>query len=224
MSTPGPATTSTALDASTVINRSNVTLRRVKSLRVTANITQGGQTLRMTMRGSVSPENQIVSFDLGPKGKVEVLSVAENAFMVKDFLKGDEKYWIGIGASPNEAKSVAGRYVELSATRDAVFDKTTIRDFVNEASNPDPSDPDSINPETTTVSRTTRNGVPALRLDDSSSGQVYFVTDDDDKRLLYATHPTQGEMEFSEWNAVPTFSAPPKSELVTPPEGVQIEL
>lgn len=139
------------------------------------------------------------------------------------YLKADAAYWTKNGSAAL-AKIASGKYVKLPAGSVAGLDDFKVGPLMDQLFNDGTSSADKMS---ATVETTDVGGVPAyLMTTRNGDGTKIYVTADGRARLLRAVSPKKhvgaldfgaGTLDFSEWDAVATISAPPVDQILQIP-------
>ena len=183
-----------------------------KSGHVSGTVSEEGSSTSIDLRGAVDGSNQKVTFAAPAEGTFTLLTVGG-----KNWVQGDKKFWT-TNADAATATQLTGKYVAVPASQAKDFGDTNLKGLLTEMfSDKSLSALESL---ATAVTETDVNGIKAYVLQDKGTddGQV-FVTADGKAQLLKIVGPKDdaGTLTFSEWDAVPPFSAPPASQVVTSP-------
>lgn len=176
-----------------------------KSAKVSGNVKQAGQEMKITLEGQVDGSNQRAEITMGDKGTAEITTIGK-----MNYIKADEKFWTSQGGISKAQFSQLGldeKYVATSESMGSDFTfKSLLDDMFKEQSM------SRLESLTTPVEKVTEDGVEAWKMSDGDA--EVLVTADDKNYLLKIAAGDTGTLKFSDWDAVEEFTAPPAGKVL----------
>jgi predicted heme/steroid binding protein len=179
-----------------------------KSVRIKGTVNSNGSKLTIDVAGDRDGKNARALVNDGT-GQAELLTVGGDVYV-----RADAAYWTKNGSAAL-AKVAAGKYVKIPAGTgltdtlkvskllDGIFTDLPLAGALQQ------------------VERTDLGGTPAYLLTDrigAGGGKIYVSADGKAYLLrIVSTKGNPGVLEFTEWNSVPPFSAPPASQQIKIP-------
>ncbi|MDE9366735.1 hypothetical protein PZ938_14065 [Luteipulveratus sp. YIM 133132] len=155
----------------------------------------------ISTRGRLDGSNQEVTVQTSAKGRATVRRVG-----TASWVKGDDRFWSGVQASPSDRKAALGRWLPLGGEQSdqGITGTSLLTEYWDAVAD--------LPLAQGTVAATTYAGRPALQVS-VGSGFMLTVTPDP-KHLPLQSRTTEQTYTFSEWDAVPGYSPPPSTQLV----------
>jgi hypothetical protein len=183
-----------------------------KSARVKGSVTSDNDKVSLDLRGTVDGKNQTATIESAANGgKITVVTAGG-----KSWLQADRSFWTK-NADASAAKTLAGKYVAMSAKELQGFGDLTISSLLNEMFSD--KDLSVLANLASKVETRTVGGQQVYVLTDRGDDTTEIVVSADGKARLMTIRTggaEAGSLEFSEWDAAPTVSAPPAKDVVRP--------
>lgn len=185
------------------VQQMDATFDKTKSAHVVAQQTEGSTTIKIELAGTVDGSNQ--------KGSISNSSTTDGGsvqFVVaggKQYANGDAAYYKSSDQSAKAAQ-YAGKWIIVpSGNTHAKFSELTLQDLFKEMK----QNFSTAKTAKMKITSTTEDGQAAWQISDGETTGV--ISADGKARLLRADHKESGQTasyRFSEWDAVPTVTAP----------------
>lgn len=178
------------------------------SVRIKGAMTSNGTKLTIDVAGDRDGTNARALVNDGA-GEAELLTVGGDVYV-----KADAAYWTKNGSAAL-AKVAAGKYVKVPAGS-GLTDALKVGKLLDGVFTDLP-----LAGALQRVEQTDLDGTPAYLLTDrvgAEGGKIYVSADGKANLLrIVSTKGNPGVLDFTEWNAVPPFSAPPASQQIKIP-------
>jgi hypothetical protein len=202
------------LSADQIVQKSVADLKAASSVRITGNVVSSGQAIVVDLtdvaaqgcQGTIGLAAGATSTSSAVSGTANIVEVDSTVYM-----KLDASFFKSAGLPASDFSDVDGKYIKLTSTSDlASFAQlcnpsTLAGAFAKE-------DTGFVKAGTATI-----NGQPALGLKqpkNASNGTVYVSQSATPQIVRIAGPANEGTIDFSDYNAHATITAPPASEVV----------
>jgi hypothetical protein len=190
------------LTADQIAAKAVANLRAASSVHYAGSITESGETDAVDLTAGVT--NCTGTLGTAGKGSFALLKIGQTLW-----IKPDSQFWTSEGANSAVLALVEGKYIRTSPN-DSDFN--SVRMLCSPAQIAD-SFGNKMNHlvKGTTI---TVDGQSALQLRDTSTSDVAYVTISASPEFLRLDHGSQGQLDFSDYNAPVTLTAPPASQTI----------
>jgi len=179
-----------------------------ENVRIKGGVTTSGSKLTIDVAGDRDGRNSRALVNDGT-GEAELLTVGGDVYV-----KADGGYWTKNGSAAL-ARVAAGKYVKIPAGS-GLTDALRVSKLLDGVFTDLP-----LAGALEKVSQTDLGGKPAYLLTDrvgAGGGKIYVSADGKaNLRRIVSTKGSPGILDFTEWNAVPPFRAPPVSQQIRIP-------
>lgn len=204
-STTSATTTEAAPTASAILAKAKANALAAKTGTARGQITERGETMKIDFQGTNDGSTSDIRADLGPKGKVHLVSVGGSIYM-----QADAAFWKSEGA-PAIVQKAGDKFIKAPAAETALAKEITINAFLTEALGQ--LTPDKISDE---VGEATVDGKDCWIVTDkrgTQEGAIYVSKDAYQLVRFTGSTATPGQVDFSGWNEDLTISAPPQDQI-----------
>jgi hypothetical protein len=197
-----------------IVQKSVADLKAASSVRITGKVVSSGQAVALDLtdvaaqgcQGTIGLAAGATSTSSAVSGTANIIEVDSTVYM-----KLDESFFKSAGLPASEFSDVAGKYIKLTSTSDlASFAQLCDPGTLSSAFAKD--DTGFVKAGTATV-----NGQPTLAFKqpkNASNGTVYVSESATPQLLRIAGPASEGSIDFSDYNATATITAPPASEVI----------
>ncbi|WP_050671594.1 hypothetical protein [Luteipulveratus halotolerans] len=200
-------------DPGQILRTSKTSANQAKSAHVSGDVVEDGEKMHIDARGQIQTSNQEVTVKTATDGTITIRTISGT-----HYVKGDRTYWIKQGAPTATANKYAGKYIKAPADKAASFNNFTMKKLISDMT--DGFDDSRINSVNTTVTSKQVGTQAALQLAPRFAAETTNITVvDDAKRLPLEITSKEGKVALTEWDAVPSYTAPPASQQVKVPGG-----
>jgi hypothetical protein len=209
------------LSADQIVQKSVADLKAASSVRITGKVVSSGQAIAVDLT-DVAAQGCQGTIGLAGGGTSSSSAVSGTASIVEVdsivYMKLDESFFKSAGLPASEFSVVAGKYIKLTSKSDlASFAQLCTPSTLSSAFAKE--DTGFVKAGTATI-----NGQPALGFKqpkNASNGTVYVSESATPEIVRIAGPAGAGTINFSEYNAHATITAPPASEII---DGTQFGL
>jgi hypothetical protein len=202
------------LSADQIVQKSVADLKAASSVRITGKVVSSGQNIALDLtdvaaqgcQGSIGLSASATSTSKAVSGTADIIEADSTVYM-----KLSESFFTSAGLPASEFSSVSGKYIKLASNSDLasfaqLCDPSTLSNAFAK------QDTGFVKAGTATI-----NGQPALAFKqpkNASNGTVY-ISDTATPQILRIAGPAgQGSIDFSDYNASATITAPPASQVI----------
>lgn len=176
-----------------------------KSAKLEGTVTEAGQKMDVELEGKVDGSNQRVEVDYGAKGTVEIITIDGT-----HYVKGDEAFWTSQGGLTKSQIESAGIDEKYVSTTDDSMSEFTFKSLLDQMFKEEAMS--GLESLTTPVEKVTEEGVEAWKMTD---GDAEVLVTADDKNYLHKIKAGEdATLNFSDWDAVEEFKAPPANQVI----------
>lgn len=175
-----------------------------KSGHITGTVIEDGEPMTIDLAGTADGSNQEVLISTA-EGAVTIRSVGG-----KTWMSADEEFWLAGGADKATAKDLVGKFSPMDAKDAAELSDLSLGSLVSVML--EDADISALQSMVTDVTAATVGSTPAWSMGEPSLGQVLISVET--KEILQMVSKGNGDLTFSEWNAVKPFKAPAKKDIV----------
>ena len=208
-STSSSPTTEATPTVSQLVASTKAKLAAAKSGRVKGGGDDDGTRVEIESAGTLDGSTETGTISRGD-AKAEYIAVDGKAFV-----RGNEAYWVVAGAPAATARTLGAnqKYVQVPAEKaKSLIESATIVGVVNELVT---GSADVTDANTKLTSKEV-GGRPAWVLADAAKSGTSVTIDKGTMLPIRMDGGTEGSFEFDQWDAVPTPTAPPASQIYTP--------
>ena len=200
--------------ADQIVQKSVADLKAASSVRITGKVVSSGQNIAVNLtdvaaqgcQGTIGLTAAVTSTSKAVSGTADIVEADNTVYM-----KLSESFFTSAGLPASDFSTVSGKYIKLSSNSDlASFAQLCNPSTLSTAFSK--QDTGFISAGTTTI-----NGQPALAFKqpkNPSNGAVYVSQTATPQILRIAGPSGQGSIDFTDYNAHATITAPPASEVV----------
>ena len=200
--------------ADQIVQKSVADLKAASSVRITGKVVSSGQNIAVNLidvaaqgcQGTIGLTAAATSTSKAVSGTADIIEVDSTVYM-----KLSESFFTSAGLPASDFSDVSGKYIKLASNSDLasfaqLCDPSTLSTAFSK------QDTGFVSAGTTTI-----NGQPALAFKqpkNPSNGAVYVSQTATPQILRIAGPAGQGSIDFTDYNAHATITAPPASEVV----------
>jgi len=197
-----------------IVQKSVADLKAASSVRITGQVVSSGQTITLDLtdvaakgcQGTIGLAAPATSSSKAVSGTANIIQVDSTVYM-----KLSDSFFTGAGLPASEFSQVSGKYIKLaSGSNLASFAQLCNPSTLSTAFSKE--DSGFVNAGTATV-----NGQPTVAFKqpkNPSNGTVYVSESATPQILRIAGPAGQGSVDFSDYNASATITAPPASQVI----------
>ena len=202
------------LSADQIVQKSVADLKAASSVRITGKVVSSGQNIAVDLtdvaaqgcQGTIGLAAAATSTSKAVSGTADIIEVDSTVYM-----KLSESFFTSAGLPASDFSDVSGKYIKLASGSDlASFAQLCNPSTLSTAFSK--QDTGFVSAGTTTI-----NGQPALAFKqpkNPSNGTVYVSQTATPQIVRIAGPAGQGSIDFTDYNAHATITAPPASEVV----------
>lgn len=175
-----------------------------KSGRISGTVIEDGEPMTIDLAGTADGSNQEALIST-PEGAVTVRTVGG-----KTWMSADEEFWLAGGADEATTKDLVGKFSPLDAEAAAELSDLSLGSLLTVML--EDADISALQSMVTDVTAAKVGSTPAWSMGEPSLGQVLISVET--QEILQMVSKGNGDLTFSEWNAVKPFTAPAKKDIV----------
>jgi hypothetical protein len=176
-----------------------------KSGHLKGSVMDNGDLLEIDLAGTADGSNQELT--MTNDGATATIRTVDG----KTWMSADEKFWTDQGAPAETAKQLVGKFTPIEASQAAALGDLTLGALLQDMLKDEGIN--ALQSMVIDVTEGTVGSTPAWVMGDKE-GQVFFSAETNE--LLRMVSESNGDLTFSEWNAVKPFKAPAKKDVFTP--------